>query len=53
MNFKIETKTMDTRYAIDYKPEYYFFALPQQAINNNPNLEQTMGWNGGTFDPLQ
>jgi starch-binding outer membrane protein, SusD/RagB family len=51
--FTITTKTLDTKYAIGWKPEYYFFALPQQAIDNNPRLEQTMGWNGGTFDPLQ
>jgi hypothetical protein len=51
--FTIAPKTMDTKYAIGWKPQYYFFALPQAAINNNPKLEQTMGWNGGTFDPLQ
>ena len=51
--FTISSKVMDTRYAINWLPEYYFFALPQQAITNNPNLEQTKGWNGGTFDPLQ
>jgi starch-binding outer membrane protein, SusD/RagB family len=51
--FAIATKSLDTKYAINWKPEYYFFALPQQALDNNPNLEQTLGWNGGTFDPLK
>jgi len=51
--FILIPRVMDTKYSINWKPEYYFFALPQQAINNNPNLEQTQGWNGGTFDPLQ
>lgn len=35
------------------KPEYYFFAIPQVHLEQNPNLEQTNGWPGGTFDPLQ
>jgi hypothetical protein len=51
-NFTIATKTMDS-YNANWKSEYYFFPLPQSAINNNPSLEQTMGWNNGTFDPLQ
>ena len=50
--FTIAPKVLDTRYAINWKPEYYFFAIPTAAINNNPRLEQTTGW-GGTFDPLQ
>ena len=50
--FTIAPKVLDTRYAINWKPEYYFFALPLAAINNNPRLEQTSGW-GGNFDPLQ
>jgi hypothetical protein len=50
--FTIASKILDTRYAINWKPEYYFFALPLAAIDNNPKLEQTKGWNG-TFDPLQ
>jgi starch-binding outer membrane protein, SusD/RagB family len=38
-------------------PQYYFFGLNQEAINNSPYLEQTSGWDGlygtGTFDPLK
>lgn len=51
--FDIEPKILDTKYEINWKPEYYFFAIPQQAIDNDPKLEQTQGWNGGTFDPLK
>jgi hypothetical protein len=51
--FQIVPKVLDTRYSINWKPEYYFFALPQQAIDNNPQLQQTKGWNSGAFDPLQ
>ncbi|PCI34698.1 MAG: hypothetical protein COB60_05760 [Flavobacteriaceae bacterium] len=38
--------------SIDYQDKYYFFDLPQGALNSNPKLVQTEGW-GGTFDPLQ
>lgn len=34
-------------------PEYfYFFSLHNQFLNSTPMLEQTIGWEGGTFDPL-
>lgn len=34
-------------------PEYYyFFSLHNQFLNSSPLLEQTIGWDGGTFDPL-
>lgn len=50
--FNREELVLDTKYEINWQPEYYFFALPQDAIDNNPNLEQNQGW-GGAFDPLQ
>lgn len=35
-----------------YTPEtYYFFPIHQDEIEKNPNLEQNMGWDNGTFDP--
>jgi SusD family. len=43
---------LDTKYAINWQPTYYYFPIPQQAIDNNPNLEQNNNW-GGSFDPLQ
>jgi len=30
---------------------YYFFPIQLTHIDRNPNLEQNMGWEGGTFDP--
>ena len=48
----LSEKIMDTKYAINWKENYYFFAFPQSAINNNPKLVQNNGW-GGAFDPLQ
>ncbi|SIR11138.1 RagB/SusD family nutrient uptake outer membrane protein [Maribacter ulvicola] len=38
---------------INYKENYYFFDIPESILNRNPNLEQTKGWPGGTFDPLK
>ncbi|WP_220472606.1 RagB/SusD family nutrient uptake outer membrane protein [Spirosoma foliorum] len=43
---------MDTKYDVAWKPEYYFFAIPQTAIDNNPKLIQNNTW-GGAFDPLK
>lgn len=50
--FTIETKIMDTKYAIGWKPEYYYFPIPKSALDNNPKLIQNIGW-GGSFDPVQ
>lgn len=50
--FELEVIDKDTKYAINWKPEYYFFAIPNAAIINNPKIEQNTGW-GGTFNPLQ
>lgn len=36
-----------------WRPEYYYFPIPQQAIDNNPQLLQNIGWPNGTFDPIQ
>ena len=37
---------------INYKSEYYFYAIPLTHIEKNVNLLQTKGWTSGTFDPL-
>jgi starch-binding outer membrane protein, SusD/RagB family len=44
---------MDTASPISWKPEYYFFAIPTSHLQLNPNLQQTQGWPGGTFNPLE
>lgn len=51
--FDDKPKVVDTQFDINWKPEYYFFAIPSQHLQLNSNLEQTKGWPGGTFDPLQ
>lgn len=50
--FELVFADLDTRYAINWRPEYYFFGIPPNTMNNNPNIAQTNGW-GGSFDPLQ
>ncbi len=38
---------------IEYlQPKYNFFHLPTRAVEYNMNLEQTILWPDGTFDPL-
>lgn len=50
--FTIEFKDMDTRYALNWKPAYYFFGIPSSSITNNPKILQNTTWGGG-FNPLQ
>ncbi|MBE7169405.1 MAG: RagB/SusD family nutrient uptake outer membrane protein [Williamsia sp.] len=38
---------------INFKPEYYFYAIPTSNITRDPNMKQTNGWGTGGFDPLQ
>lgn len=37
---------------INFKPEYYYYAIPTTHLGRNPKLVQTQGWGGG-FDPLK
>jgi hypothetical protein len=32
---------------------YYFLPLPNTFFNSSPSLEQTIGYEGGTFDPIK
>ncbi len=38
---------------INYPTTYYFYPLPLNFRNSSPLIQQTIGWPGGTFDPLQ
>jgi starch-binding outer membrane protein, SusD/RagB family len=51
--FTHTVKLLDTQFDINWKPEYYFFAIPSNTLELNSNLEQTKGWANGTFDPLE
>ena len=45
--------SLDTTTPINYPDYYYFYPLPTGFRNSSVVIEQTKGWNGGTFDPLQ
>jgi hypothetical protein len=51
--FAQEVDTLDTAFDINWKPNYYFYAINPDHITLNKKLEQTLGWTNGTFDPLQ
>ncbi|WP_158860210.1 RagB/SusD family nutrient uptake outer membrane protein [Lunatibacter salilacus] len=51
--FTHEEILVDFQFDINWRPEYYFYAIPLSHLQLNSNLEQTAGWPGGTFDPLR
>jgi hypothetical protein len=51
--FTITTRQLDTKYNLNWQPNYSFFAIPPSTIANDPNILQTKGWDNGSFDPLQ
>lgn len=50
--FKTIVTNIDNKFQWDVEDNHYFFALPKRHLEQNPKLEQTAGWNNGTFDPL-
>ncbi len=38
---------------INIPDNYYFYGIPRTHLDRNSKLEQTKGWDGGTFDPLE
>ena len=44
---------LDTKFEIDFKDNYYFYAIPNEHLETNSKLEQTQGWDGGTFNPYE
>lgn len=50
--FKTIVTKLDNKFQWDVEDNHYFFALPKKHLEQNPKLEQTKGWNDGTFDPL-
>ncbi|WP_294618467.1 RagB/SusD family nutrient uptake outer membrane protein [uncultured Bacteroides sp.] len=50
--FKTIVTKLDNKFQWDVEDNHYFFAIPKKHLEQNPNLEQTKGWNDGTFDPL-
>lgn len=50
--FKTRIVPLDDKYQWNVQDNAYFYALPKKHLERNPLLEQTQGWNDGTFDPL-
>lgn len=50
--FRDSLVILDKNFAIDFKDNYYFYAIPNKYLETNSKMEQTQGWSGGTFNPL-
>lgn len=50
--FTHQVINQDTQQSIAWKSTYYFYAIPSSHLQLNSKLQQTIGWAGGTFDPL-
>jgi hypothetical protein len=50
--FAHQVISLDPQFTIAWKSNYYFYAIPSSHLQLNSNLKQTIGWAGGTFDPL-
>lgn len=51
--FNVGTASLDQTQPINIPETYYFYPLPNFFRNSSYVLEQTAGWPGGSFDPLQ
>jgi hypothetical protein len=50
--FNYELEYMDAEGINFLQPKYNFYFLPTNALVRNENLQQTLRWANGTFDPL-
>lgn len=52
----LDRTNVSPNWTFKWYPEYYYFGIHQDVLDNSPYLEQTKGWNSlngsGTFDPL-
>ncbi len=44
--------SLDTTTPINFPMNYYFYPLPTNFLLSSIKIEQTLGWPGGSFDPL-
>ena len=51
--FKDSVVVLDQKYSIDFRDNYYFYAIPTSHIESNSKIKQTQGWDNGEFDPYQ
>ena len=51
--FYTEVWVKDQLSEINYpQPLYNFYAIPPPMLDRSPAVEQTLGWDNGTFDPF-
>ena len=52
--FYTEIWVKDQLSEINYpQPLYNFYAIPPPMLDRSPAVEQTLGWDNGTYDPLE
>ena len=51
--FTVAITTMEGSSVVSIPDKYYFYALPTFFNQSSYVMKQTIGWAGGTFDPLQ
>ena len=51
--FKDSVVVLDQKFTINFLDNYYFYAIPTSHLETNSKLEQTMGWDNGTFNPYE
>jgi hypothetical protein len=51
--FTVAVASLEGSNVISMPDKYYFYALPNFFNQATYTMAQTMGWAGGTFNPLQ
>jgi hypothetical protein len=51
--FEVTLSELDITNVINFRDNYYFYAIPPTHLERNSKLEQTQGWENGTFNPLE
>lgn len=52
LTFAYESFNLDVAGPLVWTENLYFFPIQTAQLITNPNLQQTVGWPNGTFDPL-
>jgi hypothetical protein len=50
--FTTSQYSLDTSTPINFPTTYYFYPFPLNFRTSSVLIEQTIGWPGGSFDPL-
>jgi hypothetical protein len=50
---EVDITVGDINYPLNFPERYYFYPIHSNDLVTNSNLQQTKGWDNGTFDPLE